>query len=443
MTKILSTIGPISSNIKKNLEFILKKSKILRLNMSHNSLSWHKKNINLIKKVDPDKYILIDIPGAKPRTLNKNTLKINKGQKVTFAFKIKNKNIIPISNPLPKLNKKKIKYFSVSDGNFLFRFISLKNNKLTGISSQKFYLQSKKGLNIPFSIYDDKYQSKIYKSFIKKISNLNFDCIGLSFVQSARIIKTLKNYNKNKIFISKIENFLGYLNRKEIIKASDAIMIDRGDLAAEVGNEKLTEYSENIIKDCKFHGKPIIIATENLNSLINNLAPSKSDILNLDYYLSKKVDFIMLSDETATSSNWRNTISWLNNYLNSRKKEKLKIIKPIEISEILQKLDSRVLVIFSKKGFFLEKFRGEKFSKLILFTENKYLAKAANLKENISSFYTKFPKSNIDKFLYKNIKNKKEVIFKNDEVAFLIHVTFPRKNSRANTFTILSRKDFL
>ena len=164
--------------------------------------------------------------------------------------------------------------------------------------------------------------------------------------------KILKKLNKNKIFISKIENFLGYTNRKEIIKASDAIMIDRGDLAAEVGNEKLTEYVENIIRDCKFYGKPIIIATENLNSLIDNLTPSKSDILNLDYYLSKKVDFIMLSDETATSSNWRNTISWLYNYLNSRKKKKLKITKSIEISEILKKLDSHVLVIFSKKVFF-------------------------------------------------------------------------------------------
>ncbi len=441
MTKILSTIGPISSDIKK-IEFILKKSKILRLNMSHNSPHWHKKNVNLIKKIDPDKYILIDIPGAKPRTLNNNILKIHKGQKVTFAYKIKKKHTIPISNPLPKLYKKKIKYFSVSDGNFLFKFISLKNNKLVGISLQSFNLQSKKGLNIPFSIYDDKYQSKIYINFIKKISNLNFDCVGLSFVQSARIIKILKNYNKNKIFISKIENFLGYINRKEIIKASDAIMIDRGDLAAEVGNEKLTEYVENIIKDCKFYGKPIIIATENLNSLINNLTPSKSDILNLDYYISKKVDFIMLSDETATSSNWRNTISWLYNYLNFKKKEKTKTMKSVEISEILKKLDSHVLVIFSKKGFFLEKFRGEKFSKLILFTENKYLAKAANLKENINSFYAKFPKSNIDQFLYKNIKSKKDIIFKNDKIAFLINVTFPRKNSRANTFTILSRKDF-
>ena len=100
-------------------------------------------------------------------------------------------------------------------------------------------------------------------------------------------------------------------------------MIDRGDLAAEVGNEELTEYVENIIKDCKLFGKPIIIATENLNSLIESLRPSKSDILNLDYYISKKVDFIMLSDETATSRNWKNTINWLYRYLNSKKEKKI------------------------------------------------------------------------------------------------------------------------
>ena len=68
------------------------------------------------------------------------------------------------------------------------------------------------------------------------------------------------------MFISKIENSKGYENRKEIIKESDAIMIDRGDLAAEVGNEKLTNYVENIITDSKLLGKPVIIATENLNS---------------------------------------------------------------------------------------------------------------------------------------------------------------------------------
>ena len=89
-----------------------------------------------------------------------------------------------------------------------------------------------------------------------------------------------------------------------------------------------------------------------------------------------------------------------------------------------------------------EKFKGDNFSKLIVFTENRQLSKIVNLKENIHSFYSKFPKTNIDKFLFQNIKNKKDLIFKGNKSAFLINVTFPRKKSRANTFMILSKKDF-
>ena len=90
--------------------------------------------------------------------------------------------------------------------------------------------------------------------------------------------------------VSKIENFLGYKNRKEIIKYSDTIMIDRGDLSAEVGVNKLFKFSENIIEDAKEAGTPVIVATENLNSLINNTQPTKSDIVNLEYYLQKRLN---------------------------------------------------------------------------------------------------------------------------------------------------------
>ena len=102
-------------------------------------------------------------------------------------------------------------------------------------------------------------------------------------------------------------------------------MIDRGDLSAEVGINNLTNYCENIIMDSKLAGKPVIIATENLNSLMYNKTPSKSDVINIDYYMFKKVDFIMLSDETATSKNWLNTLIWLKNYLNKKLKFKKKI----------------------------------------------------------------------------------------------------------------------
>ena len=103
MTKILATVGPVSSD--KNLKFLLNKCDMVRLNMSHNTKEWHKRNINKIKKINNKKYILVDIPGAKPRTLNKNIIKIKKGQKVVFSYSIKNQKIIPISNPLPKIKK--------------------------------------------------------------------------------------------------------------------------------------------------------------------------------------------------------------------------------------------------------------------------------------------------------------------------------------------------
>ena len=151
------------------------------------------------------------------------------------------------------------------------------------------------------SIYDDQLQEKKVLKVFKKISLLDYDCIGLSFIQNSKIILKLKKLYPKKLFISKIENYLGYKNRISIIRESDAIMVDRGDLSAEVGISKLSEYTDRIIQDAKKIGKPVIIATENLNSLIYETSPSKSDVVNLDYYILKNVDFLMLSDETATS----------------------------------------------------------------------------------------------------------------------------------------------
>ena len=122
-------------------------------------------------------------------------------------------------------------------------------------------------MNVPLSIYNDDLQKKVYLKFLKKINQLKIDCVGLSFIQNHRILKELKNKFPKLLFISKLENLLGYKNRKEIISHSDAVMIDRGDLAAEVGVTKLLNYTDDIIRDAQFLAKPTIIATENLNSL--------------------------------------------------------------------------------------------------------------------------------------------------------------------------------
>ena len=142
MTKVISTIGPESEGSKT--EFFVNNSDVIRLNLSHNDIFWHEKNIKLIKKINSKRLILVDLPGIKPRTSNEINLQIKKGQKVQFSNnkKFKNKNLIYISNPLPKI--KKNKFFYISDGSFQFKNLGIDKNILTGVSMQNFILTKKK-----------------------------------------------------------------------------------------------------------------------------------------------------------------------------------------------------------------------------------------------------------------------------------------------------------
>ena len=152
------------------------------------------------------------IPWIKPRTLNNDPIEIKKGEIIKFGNNNQIKDVIQLSNHIPKIINK-IKHFSLSDGTYQFKFISFKNNVLIGKSLQSFISGPKKGLNVPLSIYDDSIQEKKYLSFLKKIDKLKFDCIGLSFIQNAKIINILKknilkNYLSQKlkiIWVSKIE----------------------------------------------------------------------------------------------------------------------------------------------------------------------------------------------------------------------------------------------
>ena len=318
--KILATIGPVTEK-KRDIQTLIKYSEILRTNGSHNTLKWHEKISLKIKSINSKKIHLFDIPGIKPRTNNKNKLHIKVNEKVCFYFNKYSKNKIKqieLSKPLPLL-KKKIKYFSIEDGQFFFEIISFKKNYLIGRSKSNFVLYPKKGLNIPGSKYDDNLQLSLYEEFLEKSKNIKFDAIGLSYVQSGKVVKTIKKKYYKKIIISKIENQEGLINYKEIIKASDIIMIDRGDLAAEIGNHNLFDAIIKISVETRNQGKPLIMATENLVSMIEKNEPTKSEVISLVFNFLLGSNYIMLSEETATSKNWKNTIKWLKNFIDISK----------------------------------------------------------------------------------------------------------------------------
>lgn len=451
MSNILCTIGPISQNFN-NLKKILNHSKFVRLNGAHNTIKWHKKTSNLIKKINPSCKILIDLPGIKPRTANSENIKIKKNQIIKFHYlnnSLNRKNSflnIPITKPLPKFGK--VKYFTVADGRYNFKYISHRKNFITGKSLNEFTLLPKKGLNIPGSVYSEKLQEKVYLNFLKKISKLKIDAIGLSYVQNSKIIKIVKK-KTNKIIVSKVENTLGCNNAEDISKNSDIIMIDRGDLSAEIGANNLYKETIKISKFTKKNGKLLIMATENLESMIYNSAPSKSEIISLSFSKSLNADYLMLSDETATSKKFLSTLKWFKNFNEIEHKDsnfkKNKINKDEDIFNSLSKIDEKSsrIVIFTRKGYVIEKILNiNPGFKLFIFTDSQKVYDLSLLRYNVSVIKTSKFKRIMDNFIYKQMDKHKKDIFHGNDSIFLIYAAFARKNSRANTLSALNRKDF-
>ena len=145
-------------------------------------------------------------------------------------------------------------------------------------------------------------------------------------------------------------------------------MIDRGDLGAEIGTENLYQAIDMIVSKCKKKAIPVILATENLNSMITDSQPSKSDVVNISHLINLNVDTIMLSDETALSKNFYKIILWLNNFLDKSNKISNKILldknkynkNDTALAHVYNSLPASLnnipVILFTKKGFFLKNF---------------------------------------------------------------------------------------
>ena len=452
MNSILPTIGPLTSS-EKNLRYILKYTDTVRINGSHNTLIWHKNLCDKIKRNYPNKKILLDLPGIKPRTNNSEDINIKKNDIIIFFFKKKpskyiNFLSIELTNPIPKLNKIPNK-LSISDGQYDFVIKEITPNYIKVKSLQTFVLKPKKGVNIQNSIYDENKQINLYIDFLKKFKKVKFDAIGLSFVQSGEIINKIKKQFPKYIVIAKIENIIGVKNVNNICKAADSIMIDRGDLSAEIGEINLFKEIVNISNKTKENGKPLIMATENLDSMLTKTRPTKSEIVSISHTLDLGADKIMLSDETATSENWKYIYKWLYKFTDNNNKKLTNDKKILSNNDIFWSLISNVnkipFVVFTKKGFALEKiFQISNSNNTHIFTDNSKV-------ECISKFYknsnvitlNNIPSKSLSTFIYKTIKNYSGLIFKNHHKAILIHVNFPRRKSRANSLTIISKEDFI
>ena len=456
MTRILVTIGPESANRKSIISFS-KYTKLFRLNGSHSDLKWHETAISLIRKNCKDSFILMDIPGVKPRTNNPETIKINLNESIFFGKDTKENNFngqkIELTKNLPFFKKENMKTFSLNDGQHLFDFQKGNKNYILGKSRSSFNLLPKKGINIPGSKYNEKLQLQIYKKFIYSVKDLDIDGFGLSFVQTTQLVKEVRKIAPSMILVSKIENSEGLRNNKSIIYESDAVMIDRGDLAAEIGYDNLFNAVEAISRNTKSFGKSLIMATENLESMIQRNVPSKSEVMSISHSVSIGADCIMLSEETAISSMGLNTVKWLKNYLigskivYSRNTYLLHRADRSYLWKMIEELDDLPIILISKSGYALSELLSVRpNSDFFLVTENKrVISNTKFYSGNIIIIKRKVQDNTPIETVWNVIKVHKNEIFKTSNKVVAIYVSKYAKgikNIRANCVTIFDKDDF-
>lgn len=316
-TKIICTIGPASGTVETLVKMINAGMDCARLNFSHGSYETHLEYINNIRKAaDITKTyipILQDLSGPKIRIgkIANGRIEIKEGDKIIISSKdiIGNKNIISTNYGNMINDVRKNESLLLDDGKLKLFITSIDKSKkqLHCKVVKGGILSEHKGLNLPDTKISLPSLTEKDLSDIKFGVDNSIDLMALSFVRKAKDIMELKNvlkkFNTEIPVIAKIEKPEAINNIDEIIKISDAIMVARGDLGVEVSPEDVPILQKMIIKKCNNALKPVITATQMLESMITNILPTRAEASDVANAILDGTDCVMLSGETSTGMN--------------------------------------------------------------------------------------------------------------------------------------------
>jgi pyruvate kinase len=305
--KILATLGP--AIFKKNIINNLIRSGVdgFRINFSHN-LTGIEKIVKIIRdceKVNSKPIAIVaDLQGIKLRIgkIFGNQVSLKKGDTFNFDLNKKIGSQSRVYLPYPEIFKKikKSNKILIDDGKFVFKITKLAKNSIQTVCQNDCIIKNFKSIHIPGLEVDFDDLTVKDKRDITVAKKLGCNWIALSYVKNSKIIKqTRKLIPQDTGIIAKVENKSAIKNIKDIIQTSDAIMVARGDLAVEIGANEVPHVQLDIVKKCSELGKPVIIATQMLESMIENNKPTRAEINDIGTAVFQGADVVMLSAETA------------------------------------------------------------------------------------------------------------------------------------------------
>jgi pyruvate kinase len=373
--KIIATLGPAIHNEAKLKQLVNLGVDAFRINFSHNTngINTIISRIRKIEKNTNKKISLIaDLQGVKLRVGKiKNESQIIKfNQKYIFDNKNELGNNNRIRFPYPKILKKlkKGNKILIDDGKFTFVVTKKSLNSVTTVcKSQNCYMKNNKSVHIQnLDIAFNKLTKKDKKD-IKTAIKLRCNWIALSYIQNEKLIyEARKLIKKDMGIISKIENKHALKNITKIIKATDSIMIARGDLAIDIGHSEVPKVQLSLIKKCSQFSKSVIVATQMLESMIENNTATRAEINDIATAIFQGADTVMLSAEAAIGKFPSQAVSTMTETIVSTEKYKKEHIEDfknsiisnrdpvksilLSVKDIAYNTDVKAIIVFSNSG---------------------------------------------------------------------------------------------
>lgn len=326
-TKILCTFGPAIASKEKVKALINVGATAFRLNMSHGSHEVHLQAMDIIRAVEQEMGIhipiLADVQGPKLRVgdLNDGAISIVNGTDIFLADEsVWNKrgkpdDIIPVRYPTFAKDVKEDSVVLFDDGLLKIKVRSSDGEVVRAIVENGGLLKSRKGINMPdVYVSQPAMTEKDKKDIIFAIKN-NVDFIALSFVRTADDVQECKDYIKKhggtQWIIAKIEKPQALENIEKIIDVSDGIMVARGDMGVEIPAARVPIEQKRIITLCNDQAKPVITATQMLESMIQNPRPTRAEASDVSNAVFDGTDVVMLSAETSVGAYPVETVSYM------------------------------------------------------------------------------------------------------------------------------------
>ncbi|MEC7640658.1 MAG: pyruvate kinase [Nitrospinota bacterium] len=311
LTKIISTLGPASANKRVIKDLVRAGVNIFRLNLSHGDYSLLRLWIRWIREVEKefDTFvgILLDLQGPKIRvgTFEKGFIHLHRGDRVIFTTKkvVGREGLVPVQFKHFHKDVSAGGLVYLDDGNLCVKVEKVFGKDVEVIVQAGGCLSDFKGLNMPDTVLSASALTPKDKEGLAFGLRQGIDLVALSFAGSAKDIRQLRNLirkaGKDVEIIAKIERKQAVQRLQEIIREADGVMVARGDLGVEIPLAEVPVVQQKILRECTEQCKPVIVATQMLESMIDNRRPTRAEISDISNAVMNCADAIMLSAETA------------------------------------------------------------------------------------------------------------------------------------------------